>query len=253
MGRLDGQVAIVTAAAGAGIGQTVARRFLAEGADVVIGDAHARRVEEMATALSREAGRDVLGLEVDVTNKAQVQRMVDVALEKYGKVDLLLNNAGINRLQPVWEMSDETWDLVIDTNLKGTFYCTRAVLPSMMERGSGNIVNLSSSIGWMASTDGEAHYAAAKAGVMGFTRAVAAEVAVKGIRVNAIAPGLIYNEFLNRVYPPEFFENWKRRTLLGRLGASDDVANLVMFLVTDESSYITGEVFCISGGAYVRG
>jgi 3-oxoacyl-[acyl-carrier protein] reductase len=253
MGRLDGQVAIVTAAAGAGIGQAVARRFLSEGAEVVISDAHPRRIEEMATALGREAGREVPGLEVDVTNKAQVQRMIDVALEKYGKIDVLVNNAGVNRLQPVWEMSDETWDLVINVNLKGTFYCTRAVLPSMMEHGSGSIVNLSSSIGWMASNDGEAHYAAAKAGVMAFTRAVAAEVAGRGIRVNAIAPGLIYNEFLSRVYPPEFFENWKRRTLLGRLGAADDVANLVMFLATDESSYITGEVFCISGGAYVRG
>ena len=253
MGRLDGQVAIVTAAAGAGIGRAVARRFLEEGADVVVSDAHARRIEEMATALSREAGREVPGLEVDVTNEAQVQRMVDVALEKYGRIDILVNNAGINRLQPVWEMSDETWDLVIGVNLTGTFYCTRAVLPAMMERGSGSIVNMSSSIGWMASNEGEAHYSAAKAGVMAFTRAVAAEVAGKGIRVNAIAPGLIYNEFLSRVYPPEFFENWQRGTLLGRLGTPEDVANLVMFLATDESSYITGEVFCISGGAYVRG
>ena len=210
MGRLDGQVAIVTAAAGAGIGQAAARRFLSEGAELVISDAHARRVEGMATALSNEAGREVLGLEVDVTNKDQVQRMVDVALEKFGKIDILINNAGINRLEPVWEMSDETWDLVINVNLKGTFYCTRAVLPSMMERGGGCIINMSSSIGWMAEGDGEAHYAAAKAGIMGFTRAVAAEVAGKGIRVNAIAPGVIYNEFLSRVYPPEFFENWKR-------------------------------------------
>jgi 3-oxoacyl-[acyl-carrier protein] reductase len=253
MGRLDGQVAIVTAAAGTGIGREVARRFLEEGAEVVISDAHARRIEEAATEMSREAGREVVGLEVNVTNGAQVQRMVDVALEKHGKIDVLLNNAGINRLQPVWEMSDETWDLVIGVNLTGTFYCTRAVLPAMMGRGKGTIVNMSSSIGWMASNDGEAHYAAAKAGVMAFTRAVAAEVAPKGVRVNAIAPGLIYNEFLSRVYPPEFFDNWQRGTLLGRLGTPEDVANLVMFLVTDESSYITGEVFCISGGKYVRG
>jgi 3-oxoacyl-[acyl-carrier protein] reductase len=252
MGQLDGQVALVTAAAGAGIGQAVARRFLQEGADVVISDAHARRAHETAEAMSREAGREVVGLEVNVASKEQVQRMVDIALEKHGRINIMVNNAGINRLQPVWEMSDETWDLVIGVNLTGTFYCTRAVLPHMIERGSGNIVNLSSSAGWMASEEGEAHYCAAKAGVMGFTRAVAAEVAKRGIRINAIAPGLIYNEFLKRVYPPEFFEDWQRGTLLGRLGTPDEIANLVMFLATDQSSYITGEVFCITGGAYVR-
>ncbi|MGD0766509.1 MAG: SDR family NAD(P)-dependent oxidoreductase, partial [Dehalococcoidia bacterium] len=151
MGQLDGQVALVTAAAGAGIGQAVARRFLQEGAEVVISDAHARRVQETAEAMSREAGREVVGLEVNVASKEQVQRLVDLALEKHGRINILVNNAGINRLQPVWEMSDETWDLVIGVNLTGTFYCTRAVLPHMIERGSGNIVNLSSSAGWMAS------------------------------------------------------------------------------------------------------
>ena len=253
MGQLDGKVAIVTAAAGAGIGQAVARRFLREGAEVVISDAHARRVEELAETMSRECDREVVGLEADVTSTAQVQRMVNAAIEKHGKVDILVNNAGVNRLQPVWEMSDETWDLVIGVNLTGTFYCTRAVLPHMIERGTGNIINLSSSVGWMASNGGEAHYCAAKAGVMAFTRAVAAEVAGKGIRVNAIAPGLIYNEFLKRIYPSEFFENWQRGTLLGRLGTPEDIANLALFIATDQSSYITGEVFCITGGAYVRG
>jgi len=253
MGQLDGQVAIVTGAAGAGIGQAVARRFLQEGAEVVISDAHARRVQEQAEAMSKEAGREVVGIEVNVTSTTQVQQMVDVAVEKYGRIDILMNNAGINRLQPVWEMSDETWDLVIGVNLTGTFYCTRAVLPHMMERGSGNIINMSSSVGWMASNEGEAHYCAAKAGIMAFTRAVAAEVAGKGVRVNAIAPGLIYNEFLRRVYPPEFFEEWQRETLLGRLGTPEDIANLALFIASDQSSYITGEVFSITGGKYVRG
>ena len=252
MGQLDGQVAMVTGAAGAGIGQAVARRFLQEGAEVVISDAHARRVQEQAEAMGKEAGREVVGLEVNVTSATQVQQMVDAAVEKYGRVDILMNNAGINRLQPVWEMSDETWDLVIGVNLTGTFYCTRAVLPHMMGRGSGNIINMSSSVGWMASNEGEAHYCAAKAGIMAFTRAVAAEVAGKGVRINAIAPGLIYNEFLRRVYPPEFFEEWQRETLLGRLGTPEDIANLALFIASDQSSYITGEVFSITGGKYVR-
>lgn len=253
MGQLDGQVAIVTAAAGAGIGQQVARRFAQEGANVLVTDAHARRVQELAEAMTKDYGREFVGLEVDVTNTAHVQKMVDIALDKYGQIDILLNNAGINRLGAVWEISDETWHLVINVNLTGTFYCTRAVLPHMIERKKGNIVNLSSSAGWIASNEGEAHYCAAKAGVMGFTRAVAAEVARSGIRVNAIAPGLIYNPFLERIYPPEFFESYKRRVPLGRLGEPEDIANLVMFLTTDQSSYITGEVFCISGGTYVRG
>ena len=253
MGQLDGQVAIVTAAAGAGIGREVARRLAGDGANVLLTDAHAGRVQELAQAMTKDYGREFVGLEVDVTNTAHVQKMVQTALDKYGQIDILVNNAGINRLGPVWEMSDETWQLVINVNLTGTFYCTRAVLPHMMERKKGSIVNLSSTAGWVASNEGEAHYCAAKAGVMGFTRVVAAEVARSGIRVNAVAPGLIYNPFLERIYPPEFFQTYERRVPLGRVGQPEDVANLVMFLATDQSSYVTGEVFCLSGGMYVRG
>lgn len=252
MGELEGQVAIVTAAAGAGIGQAVARRFAAEGAEVVLTDAHARRVQELAQAMAGDYGREFLALEVDVRNSGQVAQMAETALKRYGRIDILVNNAGINRLEPVWEMSDETWELIIGVNLTGTFCCTRAVLPAMIERKKGAIVNLASSVGWMASDEGEAHYCAAKAGVMAFTRAVAAEVGKHGVRANAIAPGLIHNPFLDRIYAPEYFEGWKRRSLLGRLGKPEDVADLVMFLATDRSSFITGEVFCISGGAYVR-
>ena len=253
MGQLDGQVAILTAAAGAGIGREVARRLAGDGANVLLTDAHAGRVQELAQAMTKDYGREFVGLEVDVTNTAHVQKMVQTALDKYGQIDILVNNAGINRLGPVWEMSDETWQLVISVNLTGTFYCTRAVLPHMMERKKGSIVNLSSTAGWVASNEGEAHYCAAKAGVMGFTRVVAAEVARSGIRVNAVAPGLIYNPFLERIYPPEFFQTYERRVPLGRVGQPEDVANLVMFLATDQSSYVTGEVFCLSGGMYVRG
>jgi 3-oxoacyl-[acyl-carrier protein] reductase len=252
MGVLEGQVAIVTAAAGAGIGQAIARRFAEEGAQVLLTDAHARRVQEVAAAMSKDYGREFTGLEVDVTNVGQVQGMVQTALDRHGQIDILVNNAGINRLQPVWEMSDETWDLVIGVNLTGTFHCTRAVLPHMIERKRGAIVSLSSFAGWVGSDEGEAHYCAAKAGVMAFTRAVAAEVGRYGVRVNAIAPGLVYNPFLDRVYPPEFFERIARRAPLGRVGEPADIANLATFLASDQSSYITGEVFCISGGMYMK-
>ena len=251
MGLLDGKVAIVTAAAGAGIGQAAARRFAQEGAQVVISDAHGRRVQELAEAMSDDYGRQVPGLAVDVRDVDQVNAMVDTTMERFGRIDILMNNAGINRLSPVWEMDDETWRLVLDVNLTGTFHCTRAALPHMIERKAGAIVNLASVVGWFGSGDGESHYAAAKAGIMGFTRAVAAEVGKHGIRVNAIAPGLIYNEFLERIYPKGFFEGFVKRTPLGRAGEPPDVADLALFLASDLSRYITGEVICVSGGAFM--
>ncbi len=252
MGLLDNKVAIVTAAAGAGIGQAVARTFASEGAQVVVTDAHARRATEVAAQMSAEFGREIPGLEVDVRNVQQVQAMAETVAQRFGHIDILFNNAGINKLSPVWKMDDETWHLVIDVNLTGTFNCTRAVLPYMLQQKSGVIINMSSGAGWLASRDGEAHYCAAKAGVMAFTRAVAAEVAREGIRVNAIAPGLIYNEFLARIYPPEFFERAKRGIPLGRVGEPQDIANLALFLASDRSSYITGEVVSISGGAIIH-
>jgi len=251
MALLEGKVAIVTAAAGAGIGQAVARRFADEGAQVVVTDAHARRVQELAAAMSADYGREVPALEVDVRKSEQVRAMVDRALEKFGQVDILFNNAGINKLAPVWEMDEATWRLVIDVNLTGTFNCTRAVLPHMIERNSGAIVSMASVAGWMGSNEGESHYCAAKAGVMAFTRAVAAEVGKFGIRVNAIAPGLIYNEFLERIYPKEFFTQFAKRVPLGRVGQPPDVADLALFLASDMSRYITGEVICISGGGFM--
>lgn len=252
MGELENKVAIVTAGAGAGIGQAVAKIFLEEGAQVLVTDAHARRVQEVAADLSKEFGRDVPGLEVDVRSGEQVRSMVEAARSRFGRIDILFNNAGINKLSPVWEMDDETWRLVIDVNLTGTFNCTRAVLPTMLEQRSGVIINMSSGAGWLGSRDGEAHYCAAKAGVMGFTRAVAAEVARQGIRVNAIAPGLIYNEFLARIYPPDFFDRAKRGIPLGRVGEPRDIAELALFLASERSSYITGEVVSISGGAIMH-
>ena len=252
MGMLDDRTAIVTAAAGAGIGQAVARIFLEEGAQVVISDAHGRRALEMGEKLGKEFGREVPALEVDVRNVEQVAGMVQTARDRFGRVDILFNNAGINKLSPVRDMDDETWRMVIDVNLTGTFNTNRAVLPAMIEQGSGSIINMSSSAGWIGSRDGESHYCAAKAGVMAFTRAVAAEVGPHGIRVNAIAPGLIYNEFLSRIYPPEFFERARRGIPLGRVGEPPDVARLALFLASDLSGYITGEVVCISGGAIMH-
>jgi 3-oxoacyl-[acyl-carrier protein] reductase len=248
---LEGRVALVTAAAGAGIGRAVATRFLEEGAQVVVTDAHPRRTLEVAAELSKQFKRDVLGVVVDVTQRSQVGDAVAKTIAKFGRIDILFNNAGINKLEPIWECRDETWDLVMNVCLRGTFWMMRAVLPHMIKQGKGAIVNMASAAGWIAAGDGEAPYSAAKAGVMGLTRAASAEVAGKGIRINAIAPSVIYNEFLERIYPPGMFEAAKKRNPMGRLGEPRDVANLALFLASDLSSYITGEVISISGGSVV--
>ncbi len=245
---LKDRVAIITAGAGVGIGRAVAARFLEEGADVMLTDAHPRRTLETAAELSKEFGREVPCVVVDVAQRSQIEDAVAKTIARFGRIDILFNNAGINKLEPVWECKDETWDLVLNVCLRGTFWMMRAVLPHMMKQGKGAIVNMSSAAGWIAASDGEAPYCAAKAGVMGLTRAASAEVARKGIRVNAIAPGVIYNEFLGRIYPPEMFETAKKQNPLGRLGEPRDVANLALFLASDQSSYITGEVVSISGG-----
>lgn len=245
MGILDGQVAIVTAAAGAGIGQATARRFVQEGAHVVVADIHPRRTQETAEQLTREYNRTIIPVQVDVSNPADVDRMVKTTIARFGKIDILVNNAARNILSPVEEMTDETWHTVINVVLHGTFYCTRAVLPHMLSRGHGNIVNVSSAAAW-ATAAHQAHYAAAKAGVLAFTRAVAAEVARRGIRVNAVAPSYVPNPFLARIYPHEQLKAMEERTLQGRGADPAEVANVILFLASDLSSYLTGETISCS-------
>ncbi|MDO8477437.1 MAG: SDR family NAD(P)-dependent oxidoreductase [Candidatus Rokubacteria bacterium] len=254
-GRLNERVAIVTAAAGAGMGRAIAERFATEGARVVLTDAHQKRVSEEAARFTEKFGYPALGMAVDVRSQEQVDACVRKTLEAYGRIDILYNNAGINKLQNVWELSDETWDLVIGVCLTGTFRFARAVLPSMIDRKTGVVINVSSIAGWHSDTGGgggQSAYAAAKSGIMGFTRAVAAEVGRYGIRVNAIAPGLIYNPFLERIYPKEWFAQKAQETVLGRMGNPDDVASLAVYLASDEAAFITGEVLCVSGGRYMH-
>ncbi len=249
---LEGKVALVTASAGAGIGNAVARLFAQEGAQVVVSDAHARRTQEAAEALSKEIGREIPGYELDVSNEEMAGAVVKDVQQRYGRIDILFNNAGINKLVPIWEMPAETWDFVMGITLRGQFLMTRAVLPKMIENKFGRIVNVASVAGYSGSTGGEAHYSAAKAGVMGFTRAVAAETAKHGVRVNAIAPGLIYNPFLERIYPPEFFERARASAPMGRVGEPPDIAKVALFLVSELSDYVTGEVLTVAGGTYMH-
>ncbi len=248
---LEGKVAIVTASAGAGIGRATVSMLAREGADVVVSDTHEQRAQALAGEIQKETGRKALAIPCDVRDKKQVEDLVGRTLDQLGRIDILVNNAGINKLAPVHEMDDETRDLVRNINLRGTFYCCRAVLPTMIAQKSGAIVNLSSVAGWLGGAT-ESHYCAAKAGIVAFTKSLANEVSRQGIRVNAIAPGLIYNEFLARIYPNEELDKISDQTPLGRVGEPDDIAKTILYLVSDQSSFVVGETICVSGGLYMH-
>ncbi|MFE7423372.1 SDR family NAD(P)-dependent oxidoreductase [Rhodococcus sp. NPDC057529] len=243
------KVAVVTAAAGAGIGGAVARRLADDGYQVVVTDKHAQRSEEFAIALSETYGREFTSWELDVADPDSVDTVFTAIIDRHSKIDLLVNNAGFSVSKPIVELSVDDWRRCVDIDLNGTFYCMRAVLPHMIGRETGNIVNLSSTAAWESIPDHGAPYSAAKSGVLALTRVAASEVGQHNIRVNAVAPGLIYNDFLKKIYPDEFFEGFaNRRTFLGRLGQPDDVANVIAFLASDQASYVTGEVYGVSGG-----
>jgi 3-oxoacyl-[acyl-carrier protein] reductase len=248
--RLKDQVAIITGAAGAGIGQTTARRFAQEGAHIVVSDTHPRRTDEVAQAIASEYGVKTLAVICDVQSREQVDALVQQTVDTFGQVDILVNNAGRNILSPLAEMTDAQWDTVINVCLRGTFYCCRAVLKPMMEQQRGNIVSLSSVAG-LRGSEQQAHYCAAKAGIIGLTRTLALEVAPHNIRVNAIAPGLIYNDFLRRIYPDDYFDRAARSIPLGRMGQPIDIANAILYLVSDEGSYMTGQTLSVNGGTFM--
>jgi len=248
--RLADKVAIVTGAAGAGIGQATARALAREGASVVVADSHAKRASSVAKDIETSSGVQTLGIQCDVSDLAQVNNMVSQTLERLGHIDILVNNAGINQLFTTWEMPDEAWDLVVKVNLSGTFYCTRAVLPHMIERRSGAIINLSSIAAYISSKDSGSAYAATKGGIIAFTKTVAAEVGEYNIRVNAVAPSLIWNEFMDRVpgLREGFYEELIRQIPAGRFARPEEVANTIVFLASDKASYISGAVISITGG-----
>jgi len=248
------KVAVVTAAAGAGIGAAITRRLAADGFDVVVTDAHERRSKELADSLAEQHGRDFLSLPLDVTDAAGVEAALNRVAAERGRLDVLVNNAGWSKIEPVAEMSLETWQRCLDVDLTGTFLGMRYALPHMIAAGSGAVVNISSIAAYETSTEHGAAYSAAKAGVLALTRVAAAENGPHGVRVNAITPGLIYNDFLRKIYPEEFFDGYaESRSLVGRIGQPEDVANLVAFLVSDQAGYVTGEVYGVSGGVYPHG
>jgi 3-oxoacyl-[acyl-carrier protein] reductase len=243
---LAGKVAVVTAAAGTGIGSATARRLLVEGATVVVSDAHPRRLAETTTELAEAAGGEpLLAVACDVTDEPQVRRLFDAALERHGRIDVVVNNAGLGGTADLVDMTDEQWHRVVDVTLTGTFRCTRTALRVLCDRGSGVIVNNASVLGWRAQA-GQAHYAAAKAGVMALTRSAALEAAPFGVRVNAVAPSLAMHPFLAKVTSGELLDELAEREAFGRPAEPWEVATVIAFLASDYSTYMTGEVVSVS-------
>lgn len=246
-GLLAGLRIVITAAAGAGIGGAAALRCLEEGAAlVVIGDTHEGRLEQSRAELAERFGADrIRAVLCDVTDEAQIAALLDAA-EDGGPIDVMINNAGLGGTASILEMPDEQWAKVLDVTLTGTFRCVRAVGRRMVAAGHpGVIVNNASVIGWRAQ-EGQAHYAAAKAGVMALTRSAAKDLAEHGIRVNAVSPSLAMHPFLEKVTSPELLEELKAREAFGRAAEPWEVANVMVFLASAYSSYMTGEVVAVS-------
>jgi 3-oxoacyl-[acyl-carrier protein] reductase len=246
-GLLDGKVVVITAAAGTGIGGAAARRCLEEGARVMISDQHARRLAGTLDELAAEHHDRVASQPCDVTDEAQASTLIAGAVRHFGRIDVLINNAGLGGTASVLDMTDEQWLRVLDVTLTGTFRCTRAALRQMVAQGhGGSVVNNASVLGWRAQP-GQAHYAAAKAGVMAFTRCAALDVAGHGIRVNAVAPSLAIHGHLAKVTGEDLLAQLAGREAFGRAAQPWEVANVMVFLASDYASYMTGEVVSVSG------
>ncbi len=246
LGLLQGKTVVVTAAAGTGIGFAAAKRAAEEGARVLISDYHERRLVEAADRIAAEVGcaRPVTFV-CDVTVQRQVDSLRDAALATLGHVDVLINNAGLGGEVAVVDMSDEQWSRVLDVTLNSVFRMTRSFLPGMYARKAGVIVNNASVLGWRAQK-GQAHYAAAKAGVMAFTRCSAMEAAEHGVRINAVAPSIAMHPFLAKVTTDELLTKLESQEAFGRTAEVWEVANVMLFLASDLSSYMTGEVVPVS-------
>ena len=244
---LAGKVVVLTAAAGTGIGGAAARRCLDEGASLAMSDAHAGRLAASHEDLAGRYGSDrVWSAPCDVTSEEQVQALIDGAAGRFGRIDVMISNAGLGGTASVLEMTDEQWSRVLDVTLNGTFRCTRAALRQLVAQGRGGaVVNNASVLGWRAQP-GQAHYAAAKAGVMALTRCAAMDVAGHGIRVNAVSPSLALHPFLAKVMAQDVLDDLADREAFGRSAEPWEVANVMVFLASDYASYLTGEVISVS-------
>lgn len=244
--RLENKVVIITGA-GSGIGKETALLFEKEGAKVVVADMNEKAGEETVAEIKKNG--EGFFVKLDVSNREQSKQMVNTTLEKYGRIDVLINNAGIVQDAFLSKMTEEQWDKVIDVNLKGVFNCTQAVVEVMMNQGNGVIINTSSIVGLNGNV-GQVNYAATKAGLIGMTKTLAKELGRKGIRVNAVAPGFIATPMTSNV-PEKILEMMKEKTPLRRLGEAKDIANAYLYLASDEANFVNGAVLCVDGGLII--
>jgi 3-oxoacyl-[acyl-carrier protein] reductase len=246
-GLLKGKSVLITAAAGGGIGFAAAKRCLEEGCRaILVSDIHPRRTEEAAQALQKDFPQaQVFGKVCNVAVEADVQALVDEAEAKLGGVDVLINNAGLGGSKRVVDMTDEEWHKVLDVTLTGTFRMTRAMLKKMQPRGRGAIVNNASVLGWRAQKE-QAHYAAAKAGVMALTRCSGLEAAEYGIRINAVSPSIVFHDHLRKSAPESLLKELASREAFGRGAEAFEIANVMVFLASDYASYLVGETISAS-------
>ena len=249
--KLEGKVALVTGAGrgGRGIGRSIALELAREGADIVITDYAPENAEAVAAEVKSETKRRALAVQGNVAVWEDVQRMFDAAIAEFGRVDILVNNAGITRDKLILRMSEEDWDAVVDINLKGTFFCTKAAAKIMLKQESGKIVNIASVMGLVGNA-GQANYSASKAGIIALTKTTAKELGSRGITVNAVAPGFIQT-VMTEALPQELRDQMLTQVPLRRLGTPEDVAKVVLFLSTEESAYVTGQVISIDGGLFM--
>ena len=244
-GLLKGKTLLITAAAGSGIGGAVARRAAEEEATLFLSDRHERRLNETADAIAEQGFARPGTRPCDVTDGSQIEALVAAAIEQLGHVDILINNAGLGGNAPVIEMTDGQWFGVMDVTLNSVFRMTRAILPHMYARRTGAIVNNASVLGWRAQKL-QSHYAAAKAGVMAFTRCSAMEAAEHGVRINAVSPSIAMHDALSKVTPPGLLEELTQGEAFGRAAEPWEIANVMIFLASDLSSYMTGEIVSVS-------
>jgi 3-oxoacyl-[acyl-carrier protein] reductase len=246
---MEGRIAVVTGAA-RGIGRAIAETLAGRGADLVIADLNFEQAETTAHELAESSGRRTLPVRVNVADSASAKDMVDQAVDHFGRVDILVNNAGVTRDTLLMRMDEADWDFVLNINLKGAFNCSKAVIRPMMKQRYGRIVNISSVSGLIGQA-GQVNYSASKAGLLGLTKAMAREVASRGITVNAVAPGLVPTT-LTEDLPEEVREYILKITPAGRLGKPEEIAYAVAFFASDEASYITGQVLAVDGGMVMQ-